>query len=115
MDKLQGLIYGAEQIINKPGMEECTDHVGTMVKVGWVRDVYEFLKSIPQWIPVTERMPDEYEAVEIWLKYDEYSCTAYWCKGKGGSHWTEVGTDGEKEFAFYYVSHWRKPQPPQGR
>lgn len=66
-----------------------------------------------RWIPVSERMPDEYEAVEIWLKYDKYSCTAYWCNGKGGFHWTEVGTDGEKEFAKYEVSHWRKPKPPK--
>lgn len=66
-----------------------------------------------RWIPVSERLPDEYEAVEIWLKYDEYSCTAYWCNGKGGSYWTEVGTDGEKEFSFYEVSHWRKPKPPR--
>lgn len=107
MDNSHDIIYGLAEVAlfltNQCGR---TDYSQT------IEDACSEL-SKHRWIPVSERMPDEYEAVEIWLKYDEYSCTAYWCNGKGGSHWTEVGTDGEKEFAFYYVSHWRKPQPPQ--
>ena len=72
MNKLQGLIYGAEQIINEPGMEKYADHVGTMVKVGWVRDVYAFLKEQPQWILASERMP-KYECYgrKYWV-YTQY-------------------------------------------
>ena len=46
MDELQELIYETEQIINKPWRIDYADHCGTAVKIGWVRDVYRFLKEL---------------------------------------------------------------------
>ena len=71
-----------------------------------------YIKSVKQdckWIPVDEQLPDEEEAVEIWLKYDKIVFTAYLHR----EWWVVCGTAGEKEFAKYEVSHWRKPQPPE--
>ena len=60
-----------------------------------------------RWIPVSERLPDDEEAVEIWLQYDDISITAIHYK----SWWIMCGDD--KLFAEHMVSHWRKPQPPE--
>lgn len=75
----------------------------------------KMLKDERRWIPVSERLPEEYDTVEVWVKYENISVTAYWWNGRDyvKGCWVVCGTDGEKEYADYMVSHWRKPQPPK--
>ena len=86
----------------------CGEDVRDQRLTSIVEDAIEELKR-HKWIPVSERLPDEEEAVEIWLKYDKIVFTAYLHK----EWWVVCGTWGEKEFAKHEVSHWRKQQPPQ--
>ena len=102
MADLQKTIKGLEDWIDTPFA------MNAEIDPKLVHDALELLKE-RQWIPVTERMPDEYDSVEVWEKYGKISCTAYFAKGK----WTICGTCGESCLASYEVSHWRKPQPPQ--
>ena len=103
MDNSHDIIYGLAEVAlfltNQCGR---TDYSQT------IEDACSEL-SEHRWIPVSERFPDEEEAVEIWLKYDKIVFTAYLHK----EWWVVCGTWGEKEFAKHEVSHWRKPQPPQ--
>ena len=103
MDNSHDIIYGLAEVAlfltNQCGK---TDYSQT------IEDACSEL-SKHRWIPVTERMPDEHDAVEVWDKYGRIACTAYLANGK----WTICGTCGESFLATYEVSHWRKPQPPQ--
>ena len=68
-----------------------------------------------RWIPVTERMPKEMEAVEIWLKYAKISITAFWMRnGDVAEGFVWVVSEFERNRCYVGdVSHWRKLQPPE--
>lgn len=67
------------------------------------------------WIPVTEQMPQELEAVEIWLKYAKISITAFWMRnGDVADGFVWIVSEFERNRCYAGdVSHWRKPQPPK--
>ena len=80
-----------------------------------VEKTVEMVEQEHRWIPVTEQMPQELEAVEIWLKYAKISITAFWMKnGDVADGFVWIVSEFERNRCYAGdVSHWRKPQPPK--
>ena len=61
--------------------------------------------TIQKWIPVTERLPEQYHAVIVWTRYRELGEATY-----DGKHFR---WDCDEDYAD--VTHWMElPEPPKG-
>lgn len=63
-----------------------------------------------RWIPVTERMPEDFENVLIWDKIDNDPFTGHYSKSDG---WTIDGWENAPDSTFK-ITHWMPcPEPPK--
>lgn len=98
-----------------------TDNLDDAYEQGWM-DALDNLKnapavSVPQWISVKDKLPEDGEHVLIWYEYYRYGSynrmyTTYEIAYQYNGHWTGAGDSlGQKARVFAWMP---LPEPPKG-